>query len=43
MGPEVDAQRPELLGAARLGSIAKDVLVPGDLETYETGGHDRSL
>jgi hypothetical protein len=26
-----------------LGSIAEDVLAPGDLETYETGGHDRGL
>lgn len=42
-GPEVDAQRPELLSATCLGSVAEDILAPGDLEPYETGGHDRGL
>ena len=42
-GLEVDTQRPELLGAARLGSIAKDILAPGDLKPYEAGSHDRGL
>jgi hypothetical protein len=42
-GPEVDTQRPELLSATCLGSIAEDVLAPGDLEVNETGGHDRGL
>jgi hypothetical protein len=41
--PEVDTQRPELLGATCLGSIAEDVLAPGDLEPYEAGGHDPGL
>ena len=36
---EVYAQRAEILGAARLGSVREDVGAPGDLKTDETG-HD---
>jgi hypothetical protein len=43
VGPEVDTQRPKLLSATCLGSIAEDILAPGDLKPYKTGGHDRGL
>jgi hypothetical protein len=41
--PEVHTQRPKLLSATCLGSIAEDILAPGDLKLYETGGYDRGL
>jgi len=41
--PEVDALRPKLGGAARLGCAIVDIAVPGDLKRHESGGHDRGL
>jgi hypothetical protein len=42
-GPEVYSQGAELLGATRLRGAAEDLLAPGDLKPFETGGHDRGL
>src|SRR5215212_2807606 len=42
-GEEVDAQSSVVSRTASLRRAAEDVLAPGDLESYETGGHDRDL
>jgi hypothetical protein len=40
---EVDAERAEVRGAARLGRAGKDIRTPRDLEVDKAGGHDRGL
>jgi len=40
---EVDAQRAEVLSAARLRRVGIDLRAPGDLKVDKAGGHDRGL
>jgi len=44
VGPEVDpASAKSGHGLAGPKGALKDVLAPGQLETFESGGHDRGL